>query len=300
MLRMGLDDLTAFALIARERSFTRAAAMLGVSQSSLSRSMRGLETRLGVRLIARTTRSVAPTEAGERLLRGLQPALDAIETELSVLGSVREKPSGTLRITAVRHAFETILRPALPRFLAEHPDIRVEVSLDDGFTDIVAERFDAGLRFGGLIEKDMIAVRVGPDVETAVVGSPGYLSRRGTPEDPRALLDHACVNYRMASSGRIFPWRFLAEGGPLDIRVEGSLTVNDGQAMLSAALDGVGLAYTFVDEVRDDLAAGRLVRVLAKHAFRFPGYHLFHPSRRLVPPALRALVDALKAAPLAR
>lgn len=294
MLRTGLDDLAAFEIVARECSFTRAAAVLGVSQSALSRSMRGLEERLGVRLLSRTTRSVSTTEAGARLLAGLRPALAMIDEELATLRGLRVKPSGTVRVTAVRHAFETILRPVLPTFLADHPEIVVEVSIDDSFVDIVSGRFDAGLRLGGTVEKDMIAIRLGRDVETAVVASPAYIAIHGTPETPQQLLNHRCINYRTAASGVLYPWPFEKAEQVQAVKVAGSVTLNDGEAMLAAAVDGLGLAFTFLDRVQEELAAGRLVRVLADWAVSFPGYQLYHPSRRQVPRPLAALIECLR------
>jgi DNA-binding transcriptional LysR family regulator len=294
MLRTGLDDLNALAVVAREQSFTRAAAILGVPQSSLSRTIRALEERHGVRLLARTTRSVAPTEAGENLLRGIRPALEAIEAELLSLGSLSGRPSGTVRITAVRHAFEMVLRPILPSFLASYPEISVEVSINDGFTDIVAERFDAGIRFGGLIEKDMIALRVGPDFRAAVVATPEYLTTHAMPQTPHDLTEHRCINYRMTSSGGLYPWRFERNGQAIDVRVEGSVTLNDGDAILSAALDGLGVAYLFLDTVQDHLASGRLVSLLSDWCPAFPGYHIYHPSRRHTPPSLAALIQVMR------
>jgi len=292
---MGLDDLSILALVARERSFTRAAAILGIPQSSLSRTIRALEERLDIRLLARTTRSVAPTEAGERLLRGIRPALETIEAEIAALRALRGKPSGTVRLTTVRHAFETILRPVLPSFLADHPEISIEVAIHDGLTDIVAERFDAGIRFGGFLEKDMVAVRVGPDVRAAVVASPAYLASHGTPETPGDLTRHRCVNYRTTSSRGLYPWWFERQGRSIEVRVEGAVTLNDGDAILSAALDGLGIAYTFRDKVQDHLASGRLVSLLEDWCPAFPGYHIYHPSRRHTPPALAALIQALRA-----
>ena len=292
-MSVGLDDLKILVSVAREHSFTRAAKQLGVPQSSVSRTIRTLEESLGVRLVSRTTRSVALTEAGERLLLGIGPALETIDAELVSLKAWTGKAAGKLRLTVVRHAFETILRPMLPDFLEMHPDIAVEVSIDDGFVDIVAERFDAGLRFGGFLEKDMIALRVGPDVRTALVASPHYLLPRAQPSTPQELLEHRCINYRSASGG-LFPWRFELDGNAFELRVDGPMTLNDGGAILSACLDGLGIGYVFLDQVRQHLLEGSLVSLLPEWCPSFPGYHIYHPSRRHMPPALRALIQALK------
>ncbi|BBK32575.1 DNA-binding transcriptional LysR family regulator [Stella humosa] len=294
MARTDLNDLIVFLAVARERSFTRAAARLGVSQSSLSHTVRGLEQRLGVRLLARTTRSVAPTEAGERLLRTVGPNLDEIEAELAALGDLREKPAGTVRITAGEHSAETILWPVLERLLPLYPDIQVEVAVDYGLTDIVAERYDAGVRLGGRIARDMVAIRIGPDMSMAVVGAPDYFARRPPPIEPQDLSAHACINLRLPTYGGLYAWEFERDGREFSVRVEGPLVFNTMQLRMNAALSGLGLAYLPEDAVRPHVAAGRLVRVLADWCAPFSGYHLYYPSRRQHRPAFALLVDALR------
>jgi len=294
MLRDNLNDVLAFLTVARERSFTRAAAQLGVSQSALSHAMRGLEARLGLRLLARTTRSVAPTEAGERLLRALGPRFDEIETELVGLSELRDKPAGTLRITAGEHAAEAILWPALSKFLPRYPDIKVELIIDYGLTDIVAERYDAGVRLGEQVAKDMIAVRIGPDFRMAVVGAPSYFASRPKPKVPQDLTAHTCINIRLPTYGGIYAWEFEKRGRALKVRVEGQLVFNNIALRVNAALSGLGLAYLPEGQVQEHLAGGRLVRVLADWCPAFSGYHLYYPSRRQPAPAFALLVDALR------
>ncbi|MET0328403.1 MAG: LysR family transcriptional regulator [Luteimonas sp.] len=294
MQRGELNDLLAFAAVARARSFTRAAGTLGMSPSALSHAMRGLETRLGVRLLARTTRSVAPTEAGERLLRSLAPALAEIEHGLLALGAWRDTPSGTVRITTFAYAAQMVLEPKLPAFLLANPDVRVEVSIDNGLTDLVGEGFDAGIRFGEHVDRDMIAVRVGPDLRTIVAGTPDYFARHPPPESPADLDRHACLGYRLKSSGGLLPWEFERDGREYNVRVQGPLVVDEVPLTLAAMRAGVGLGYVMEHEVAADLASGRLVQVLDAWCPTFPGYHLYHPSRRQTPPALRALIDALR------
>ena len=294
MIHAGLDELRGFAIIARECSFTRAAARMGVSQSALSHSIRALEERVGVRLLARTTRSVALTEAGARLLQTLQPALSAIDDELTALSTFRDKPMGTVRLTMPRHGYTTIVRPLLPDFFKHYPDVHVEISIDDGFTDIVGERFDAGLRFGELVEKDMVAVRVGPDVPVAIVGAPAYLDRHRPPLSLQDLSGHRCINYRLATAGSLYSWQLQDKSRRVDARVQGVLTLNDGDAIVNAALDGLGLAYLFLDQVQDHLRSGTLVRVLERYSPVFPGYRLYHSSRRQTPPSLAALINVLR------
>ncbi|GJE73909.1 LysR family transcriptional regulator [Methylorubrum suomiense] len=293
MRRGTLDDLAAFAAVARSRSFTRAAAELGVSASALSHAMRALETRLGVRLLARTTRSVAPTPAGERLLRSLDPALAEVARGLAALADWRGAPSGTLRLTTFAYAARTILEPALPGFLLDHPDVSVEVIVDDRPVDIVAAGFDAGIRFGETVERDMVAVRVGPDLRTVVVGTPAYFARLPPPATPADLEAHCCVNYRLLGGGGLLPWEFAGEGREWRVRASGQLIVNDGALAGAAVRAGAGLGYMLEGEVADDLAAGRLVQVLDPWCPPFPGCHLYYPSRQ-VTPALRALVEALR------
>ena len=297
MPREGLNDLIAFLAVARERSFTRAAAKLGVSQSALSHTVRGLEERLGLRLLTRTTRSVAPTEAGERLLRTVGPRLDEIEAELATLSELREKPAGTIRITAHEHAANAVLWPALERFLPDYPDIKVEIVIDYGLTDIVAERYDAGVRSGEQVAKDMIAVRIGPDMRMAVVGAPSYFARRSRPRAPQDLTAHTCINLRLPTYGNIYAWEFEKDGRELRVRVEGQLVFNNIALRLNAALAGFGLAYLPEDQVQPHLAEGRLVWVLADWCPPYPGYHLYYPSRRQHTPAFALLVEALRYRP---
>ena len=294
MNRNDLSDLAAFSVVAEEGSFTRAAARLGMSQSALSHAMKGLEDRLGLRLLARTTRSVSTTEAGQRLLRTLRPALDDIAAGLAAVGEMREKPAGTIRITTGKHAAVRLLWPVLKRFLADFPEVQVELAIDSGLTDIVANRYDAGVRLGERVEKDMIAVRIGPDIRAAIVGAPSYFARRPVPCAPQELVGHDCINYRFSTSSALYAWEFEENGQPINVRVSGPLVSNDMDVILAAALDGRGLAYVFEDEVADHLAAGRLVRVLDDWCRPFPGYYLYYPSRRQIPPALAALVNALR------
>ncbi len=294
MRRDELNDLAAFAAVADARSFTRAASALGMSPSALSHAMKGLEDRLGVRLLARTTRSVATTEAGERLLRTLRPAFGEIGAELAALGRLRDRPAGTVRITTFKHAAQTVLMPVLPGFLAAHPDVAVEVSIDDGLTDIVESRFDAGIRLGEQVARDMVAVRVGPDLRIAVVGAPSYLAGRPAPRAPGDRAGHRCLNYRMATSGRLFCWEFEEDGRPFQVKVEGPLVFNDGDLIGEAALAGQGLAYAYEELVAEHVRAGRLVQVLEAWCPTVAGCFLYYPSRRHTPPALAALVAALR------
>ena len=295
MPRTDLNDIVAFLAVARERSFTRAAARLGVSQSALSQTVRGLEARLGLRLLTRTTRSVAPTEAGERLLRAAGPRLEEIEAELAALRALRDRPSGTIRITAHDHAVRAVLWPALARLLPGYPDIKVEIVIDYGLTDIVAERYDAGIRAGEMVAKDMIAVRIGPDMRSAVVGAPSYFADRPRPRAPQDLTAHRCINLRLPTHGGLYAWEFAKGGRELRARVEGQLVFNGTAPMLDAALAGFGLAYLPEDNVRTHLADGRLIRVLDDWCPPYPGYHLYYPSRRQPTPAFALLVDALRA-----
>jgi DNA-binding transcriptional LysR family regulator len=294
MPRADLNDLLAFLAVARERSFTRAAAQLGVSPSALSQALRGLEARLGLRLLARTTRSVAPTEAGERLLVSLGPALDQIESTLVAIGGFRETPSGTIRLTAGEHPAETIIWPALQRLLPDYPDITVELQVDNTLTDIVAGRYDAGIRLGEQVAKDMVAVRIGPGIRMAVVGSPAYFARRPRPAMPQDLTRHACINLRLPTLGGLYAWEFEKGKRALNVQVDGPLVFNVTPLMLKAALAGFGLACLFEDQVQTHLADERLVRVLADWCPPFPGYHLYYPSRRQPTPAFALLVEALR------
>jgi len=294
MARDNLNDLLAFVAVAREGSFTRAAARLGVSQSALSHTLRVLETRLGMRLLTRTTRSVAPTEAGERLLRTIGPKFDEISAELASLSELRDKPAGTIRITAGEHAVETLLWPALARLLPDYPDIRVEVTIDYGLTDIVAERYDAGIRLGEQVAKDMIAVRIGPDMRMFVVGSPAYFARHGKPKSPQDLTSHNCINLRLPTHGGIYAWEFEKNGRELRVRVEGQLVFNSTPMIMKAALDGAGLAYLPENRVQPFIEQGRLVHVLGDWCPPFSGYHLYYPNRRQNAPAFALVVDALR------
>jgi DNA-binding transcriptional LysR family regulator len=294
MRREELSDLAAFLAVAQDRSFTRAAAKLGTSQSALSHTVRRLEARLGLRLLTRTTRSVAPTEAGERLLETLGPALVDIEAKLDALSALRTRPAGTLRITTTEHAAEMILWPALQRFLPDYPDIKVELSVDNGFTDIVAERFDAGVRLGEQVAKDMIAVRVGPLERFVAVGAPSYFATRKPPRTPQELADHACINLRLPTSGGLYAWEFEKDGRPLRVRVEGQLAFNSTRLLLGGALAGFGVAYLPEDYVRSHIEEGRLVPVLGDWCPPFPGYHLYYPSRRQLSPAFALVVEALR------
>jgi DNA-binding transcriptional LysR family regulator len=294
MPRDNLNELTAFLAVAREESFTKAAAQLGVSQSALSHTVRALEERLGIRLLTRTTRSVSPTEAGERLVRSVGPRLDEIEAELAALSELREKPAGNIRITAGEHAADAILWPALAKFLPDYPDIGVEIIVDYSLINIVAERFDAGVRLGEQVARDMIAVRIGPDMRMAVVGSPAYFATRPKPRTPQDLTTHNCINLRLPTYGGLYAWEFEKAGRELKVRVEGQLVFNTAAPRMNAVLAGLGLAYLPEEQVTAQLADGRLVRVLADWCPPFPGYHLYYPSRRQATPAFSLLVDALR------
>jgi DNA-binding transcriptional LysR family regulator len=294
MVRHNVNDLIAFLAVAKERSFTRAAAKLDVSQSALSHTIRGLEERLGVRLLSRTTRSVAPTEAGERLLHTVGPRFDEIDAELAALSELREKPAGTIRITTGEHAAEAILWPTLATLLPHYPHIKVELITDYGLTDIVAERYDAGVRLGEQVAKDMVAVRIGPDFRMAVVGAPSYFARRAAPKKPQDLTAHDCINIRLPTYGGLYAWEFEKRGRELKVRVDGQLVFNNVALRLNAVLAGLGLAYLPEDQVQAYLADGRLVRVLDDWCPPFSGYHLYYPSRRQPTPAFALLVDALR------
>ncbi|HML08316.1 MAG TPA: LysR family transcriptional regulator [Xanthobacteraceae bacterium] len=294
MQRGNLDQLVTFVAVARERSFTNAAAKLGVSQSALSHTIRELEERLGVRLLTRTTRSVSPTDAGERLLRNVGPRLDEIEAEIAALGELREKPAGTIRITATDYAVDTILWPKLAKFLRQYPDINVEIVIDYGLTDIVAQRFDAGVRAGEQVAKDMIAVRVGPDMRMAVVGAPSYFRQRSEPKRPQDLIGHKCINLRLPTHGGLYAWEFEKGARELKVRVEGQLTFNGTFQMLNAALAGFGLAYVPENLVQTHVAKDRLKRVLEDWCPHYSGFHLYYPSRRQSSAAFSLLVDALR------
>ena len=294
MQHENFNDLLGFLAVARERSFTRAAAKLGVSQSALSHTISGLEARLGLRLLTRTTRSVSPTEAGERLLLTVGHRFEEIEAELEALSELREKPAGTIRITAIDYVADTILWPKLKKFLPEYPDIKVEITVDYGLTDIVAQRYDAGVRSGEQVAKDMIAVRIGPDMRMAVVGAPSYFAQRSPPKKPQDLTDHNCINLRLPTYGGLYAWEFEKGGRELKVRVEGQLIFNGTAQMLNAALTGFGLAYVPEDLAQPHLAKDLLKRVLEDWCPTYSGYHLYYPSRRQPSAAFALLVDALR------
>src|SRR2546423_4431066 len=288
-----LDDLAAFAAVGRERSFTRAAAKLGVSQSALSQTITRLEARLGVRLLTRTTRSVAPTEAGERLLGVVAPRFEEIETELATLRELRDKPAGTVRITATEFAIDTLLLPKLAPVMRANPDLHVEFIVDYGLSNIVSDRYDAGVRSGEQVAKDMIAVRIGPDMRMAVIGAPSYLKGREEPSRPQELIAHNCINLRLPTHSSNYAWEFERGNRELKVRVEGQLTCNGTAQLLNGALAGLGLAYGPEGRVDQHIAKGRLKRALADWCPPYSGYHLFYPSRRQPAPASKPLVDAL-------
>jgi DNA-binding transcriptional LysR family regulator len=294
MPRGSFDDLRALIAVGRECSFTKAAAKLGVSQSALSQTVRQLETRLGVRLLTRTTRSVSLTEAGERLVRTVAPRFEEIEAELSAVGELREKPAGTIRITAGEHAIETILWPKLATFLPRYPDIKVEIVTDYSLTDIVAERYDAGVRWGEQVAKDMIGLRIGPDARFAVVGSKSYFARCALPQKPQDLVSHKCINLRLPTFGNLYAWEFEKGGREVKVRVEGQFVFSGVSQMIQAARDGFGLAFVPADMVQADLAKGRLKQVLEDWCPLWTGYHLYYPSRRQPSAAFALLVEALR------
>jgi DNA-binding transcriptional LysR family regulator len=294
MARENFNDLGAFVAVAREGSFTRAAAQLGVSQSALSHTIRALEKRLGLRLLTRTTRSVSPTAAGERLLHTVAPRFDEIEAELAALGDMRDKPAGTIRISAAEHAANTALWPKLETFLPDYPDIKVEIIVNYGMIDIVAERFDAGVRLGDQVAKDMIAVRIAADLRMAIVAAPAYFAKRGPPQTPQDLAAHDCISLRLPTHGGLYAWEFEKDGHALNVRVEGQLVFNSSLPMLRAALAGFGLACVPEDIAAEHIAAGGLVRVLQDWCPLFPGYHLYYPSRLQASSAFALLVDALR------
>lgn len=289
-----MTELVAFVAVARERSFTRAAAQLGVSPSALSHTMRALEERIGVRLLNRTTRSVSPTEAGERLLTTIGPQFDQIRSALDRLSEMREKPAGTIRITTVDHAAETILWPAVSEFLRKYPDVHVDINVDNMLTDIVTDRFDAGVRMGERVARDMIAVRIGPELRMAAVATPAYFKERGKPETPQDLAAHSCINLRLATLDNVYAWEFEKGDREINVRVEGQLTANDIAVMRRAALEGLGIAFVPEDYVQQHIASGELMRVLEDWTPPFPGYHLYYPSRRQQSPAFALLIEALR------
>src|SRR3954466_808881 len=294
MQRGNLDDLRALVAVGHERSFTKAAAKLGVSQSALSQTVRQLEARLGVRLLTRTTRSVSPTEARERLLRTLAPRFEEIEAELASLRELRDKPAGTVRITATEFAIDSILLPKLARVMERNPDIHVEFIVDYGLSNIVADRYDAGVRSGEQGAKDMIAVRIAPDMRMAVVGAPSYFKGRSEPQKPQDLLAHNCINLRLPTHGSLYAWEFERGNRELKVRVEGQLTCNGTAQLLNGALAGLGLAYVPEGMVEQHIAKARLRRVLEDWCPPYSGYHLFYPSRRQSSAAFNLVVDALR------
>jgi len=294
MPKGSLDDLRALVAVARERSFTRAAVKIGVSQSALSQTIRQLEARLGVRLLTRTTRSVSPTEAGERLLRTVEPRFEEIDIELASIAELREKPAGRIRITATEYAIEAILLPKLARLMRLYPDIKIEMIVDYGLADIVTERYDAGVRSGEQVAKDMIAVRIGPDLRMAVVGAPSYFKSRPAPKRPQDLIGHKCINLRLPTHDNVYAWEFERNDRELRVRVDGQLTFNTTSQQLNAALAGLGLAYVPEGMVQNQIARGRLRRVLEDWCQPYSGYHLFYPSRRQSSAAFSLVVDALR------
>ena len=294
MARANLNDIVAFLAVARERNFTKAAAKLGVSQSALSHTIRSLESRLGLRLLTRTTRSVSPTEAGERLLNAVGPHFEDIQTELDALGVLRDKPTGTVRITAGLHATETILWPRLQPLLRKYPEVRVELTVDYGLANIVADRIDAGVRLGEQVAKDMIAVRIGPDFRFVVVAAPSYFSNHPEPRSPAELTRHDCINLRFPTHGGLYAWEFERGGREMNVKVDGQLTFNNSRQIMDAALAGFGVAYLPEDMVKPHVERRRLMQVLDAWCAPFPGYHLYYPSRRQDSPALSLVVDALR------
>ena len=294
MVRQDVNDLLTFLAVARERSFTRAAAQLGVSQSAVSHTIRGLEGRLGVRLLTRTTRSVSPSEAGERLLQTIGHHFEEIQAALDALGELREKPAGSIRITASDHAAHTILWPKLVKLLRKYPDIKIEITADNGLIDIVTQRYDAGVRLGEQVAKDMVAVRIGPEMRMAVVGAPSYFAQRSLPRTPQDLTDHNCINLRLPTYGGLYAWEFEKGARELKVRVDGQLVFNATAQALNAALAGFGLAYVPEDLAQPHLARRRLERVLEDWCPSFPGYQLYYPSRRQSSAAFTLLVDALR------
>lgn len=292
--REELGALAMFIVVADERSFTRASARLGISQSALSHAMRRLEAKLGLRLLTRTTRSVSPTDAGERLLQTLRPALDDIDQKLAALTELRERPAGLVRLTASIHAARTVLWPVISRIMLENPDIEIELNVEAGFVDIVAERFDAGVRLGESLEKDMIAVPIGPRLRMAAVGAPSYFAQRGTPAIPHELAHHSCINLRLPTSGGIYSWEFEQDGREVRVKVEGQLVLNDVDLIAKAAVSGHGIAFVIEDHVATQLADGTLVRVLEDWCTPFDGYYLYYPSRRQPSTVFTLLLDALR------
>jgi DNA-binding transcriptional LysR family regulator len=289
------NDLLAFVTVAREGSFTRAAAKMGVSQSALSHTIRGLETRLGIRLLTRTTRSVSPTEAGERLLQTAAPRFDEITQELASLSELRDKPAGTIRITAAEHAANHVLWPKLSPVMHDYPEVKIDINIDYGLTNIVTQRFDAGVRLGDQVEKDMVAARISPDLRMALVATPDYFARHGKPRTPHELQQHSCINLRLPTHGNLMVWEFEKNGEPLNVRVDGQWVFNNTSSRLRAALAGYGIAYVPEDMIEEHLKEGTLIRVLRDWCPSWPGYHLYYPSRRQSSLAFKVVLDALRA-----
>jgi DNA-binding transcriptional LysR family regulator len=294
MRRESYNDLLALIAVARERSFTRAAAQLGVSQSALSHTIRSLETRLGMRLLIRTTRSVSPTEAGERLLRTIAPRFEEIDAELAAVTEFRDKPAGTIRITATDYATETVLWPRLSKVLHDYPDIKVEITTDYGLSDIVADRYDIGVRHGDQVARDMIAVRLAPEMRMAIVGAPGYLEKHARPKKPQDLTGHQCINLRLPTLGGFYPWELKKGSREVQVRVDGQLAFNGTYQMLAAALSGYGLAYIPADLAQEHIEAGRLVKVLEDWCPVFPGLHACYATRREFSRAMTVVIDAIR------
>jgi len=294
MPRHNLNDLQSFLAVAREGSFTKAAARLGVTQSALSQTVSGLEKRLQIRLLTRTTRSVSPTSAGERLMQAIGYRFDEVEAELDALTELRDKPAGTVRITCGDFVLRTVLLPRLAPVLLEHPDVKVEFDINYGFRDIVADRFDAGIRFGGTVDKDMIAVPIGPEVRMAVVASPDYFASNPPPKKPQDLLNHRCIDIRFPTLGGVQVWEFEKRGRTVNVRVEGQMIVNTSAHVPAAAVSGLGIAYLPEEEFAPHIEEGRLIKVLADWCPPFSGYHIYYPSRRLPTPAFTLVLQALR------
>ncbi|MGW1442744.1 LysR family transcriptional regulator [Serratia rhizosphaerae] len=294
MLKENFNELQSFLVVARERSFTKAAAKLGVSQSALSHAMKALEARLNIRLLTRTTRSVAPTEAGERIIACLEPRITDLEQELEALIQLNGTASGNIRLSAGEHAARSLVWPKLKPFLREYPQINVELVVDNGFVDVVAGRYDAGVRLGESVDKDMVAVKIGPDMRLAVVGAPEYFAANRIPQTPHELQHHRCINMRLPTAGGLYHWEFEKDGKPLRVRVEGQLTLNLLSERMDAVLSGFGLACVPEDMVQEQVASGELVQVLQDWCPSFPGYYLYYPSRKQHPPAFALMIDALR------
>lgn len=294
MLKENFNDLISFLVVARERSFTKAAAKLGISQTALSHSIRNLEERLHLRLLTRTTRSVAPTEVGERLVNSLGPHFADIEHELNALGEMRDRPAGKIRINAAEHAIDSIVWPVLKTFLADYPDINVEITMDNALTDIVRRRYDAGIRLGEQLAKDMVAVRIGADMRMAVIGAPSYFKLQGMPATPQELQHHNCINMRLPTLGGLYAWEFKKNQHEIKVRVEGQLIFNSYRQRIDAAVNGLGLAFVPDDTVKQQLANGQLIRVLEEWCPFFPGYYLYYPSRKQHTTAFALLIEALR------